>query len=456
MHTFNNHLLSLYLLLISLPLLSSMKNEFIEQLQKEQVQFANLLFTDIHGNLKEITIPIKHIAGALEQGLAFDGSSVAGCSHISDSDMFIKPDLSTARIIPWFGGINKIVVLLCDVYKNVQEEHSGDPRCILKTVMQEAADLGYVFNVGPELEFFLMKKDELAPADKLHYCAAETNVQHFIHKSSLVHALLNMDIDIEKLHHEVASGQHEVTFKYGNALNIADQIVLTKFALQSVAKEYGYHASFMPKPFEHENGSAMHIHFSLWDNLQQKNAFCTSSDYKLSDIGQQFIAGVLYHINDLAAIFNPAINSYKRLFPGYEAPTYVCWGTKNRSALIRIPQVNAQRAVRAEIRCPDPLCNPYLAFAALLKAGLDGIKKKRPLMQPVEKNVYKLTPEECKALHIAALPSCLGEALYNLQHSCLAAQLMGTKTLDQYVSLKREEVSSYNKHISQWELQRYL
>ena len=270
---------------------------------------------------------------------------------------------------------------------SIQQVHTGDPRRILKDLMQEAEDLGYVFNVGPELEFFLIKRDEIKPIDEHTYWAAETNAQHFIHKSSLLHVLISMGIDVEKLHHEVASGQHEIVLRYGNALNIADQIILAKFTLQSVAQECGHRVSFMPKPFANENGSAMHIHFSLWDSFHQRNAFCNGIDDKLSDIGQQFLAGVLYHINDLTTLFNPTINSYKRLVPGYEAPTYICWGTKNRSALVRVPQVFHQRHVRAELRCPDPMCNPYLAFAALLKTGLDGIKNKRALPHPVEENL---------------------------------------------------------------------
>ncbi len=431
-------------------------DEIVETLKEQQVLFANFLFTDIHGNIKEVTVPINHVADAIEHGLSFDGSSVPGCCSISDSDMLLKPDMSTARVIPWFMGINKTVVVLCDVYESIQQVHTGDPRRILKDLMQEAEDLGYVFNVGPELEFFLIKKDEPKPIDEHTYWAAETNAQHFIQKSSLVHVLTNMGIDVEKLHHEVAPGQHEISLRYGNALNIADQIILAKFTLQSVAQEYGHRVSFMPKPFVGQNGSAMHIHFSLWDIFQQHNAFCNGVDDKLSDVGQQFLAGVLYHINDLAALFNPTINSYKRLVPGYEAPTYICWGTKNRSALVRVPQVFHQRHVRAELRCPDPTCNPYLAFAALLKAGLDGIKNKRALPQPVEQNLYKLSKAECTARNIASLPGSLEEALYNLQHSSLASALLGTKTLGQYLALKQEEVYAYNTHVSEWEIQRYL
>ncbi len=430
--------------------------EIVETLQEQQVQFVNFLFTDIHGNIKEVTVPINHVSDAIEHGLSFDGSSVPGCSNISDSDMLLKPDMSTARIIPWFMGVNKTVIVLCDVYENVQTPHAGDPRRILKELMQEAADLGYVFNVGPELEFFILKKDETKPIDEHAYWAAETNAQHFIQKSSLVHVLTQMGIDIEKIHHEVAPGQHEVVLKYGNALHIADQLILAKFSLQSVAQEYGHHISFMPKPFANQNGSALHIHFSLWDSFHQRNAFCNGIDDKLSDIGQQFLAGVLHHINDLTALFNPTINSFKRLVPGYEAPTYICWGTKNRSALVRVPQVFHQRHVRAELRCPDPSCNPYLAFAALLKAGLDGIKNKRALPRAVEENLYKLTAHESNARTVASLPRSLEEALYNLKHSSLAKTLMGTKTLEQFLQLKQEEVHAYNTHVSAWELARFL
>lgn len=447
-----------YLLLIFCLLLcnTSFSKDILTWLDEEQVKFVNFLFCDIHGNAKEITVPIHHLPEVLEHGLAFDGSSIQGCSNISTSDMLLKPDIKTTRIIPWFVGLNKSAIIMCDIYKDIDKPHTGNPREILKNVMQEAEDLGYIFNVGPELEFFLVKNNGTEPLDNNGYCCAESNAQLFIHKSSLLHILTNMNINIEKLHHEVASGQHEISLRYGNALEIADQIILTKFTLKSVTQEYGYKVSFMPKPFANQNGSAMHIHFSLWDTFENKNAFSNGIDYKISTLGQEFISGVLYHINDLAALFNPTINSYKRLVPGYEAPIYVCWGTKNRSALVRVPQVFNQHAVRAELRCPDPMCNPYLAFAALLKAGLDGIKNKRSLMAPIEENLYKISHKECTRRNIRSLPLSLEEALYNLKQSSLASALMGRKNLQQFLRLKKKEVFNYNTHISAWEFQQYM
>lgn len=449
------HYVSLVLLLLlSCNLCNS--QDILTWFDQENVQFVNFLFSDINGDAREITVPKHHVADVLEKGLAFDGSSIPGCSNITSSDMFLIPDVNTARILPWLAGINRSAVIICDVYADIDKPHYGDPRNILKKVLQETEDLGYAFNVGPELEFFLIKKDSNEPIDKNGYCSCEINAQQFIQKSSLLHILTSMGIDVEKLHHEVASGQHEISLRYGNALNIADQIILTKFVLQSIAQEYGYQVSFMPKPFAHQNGSALHMHFSLWDNIENRNAFSNRNDFNVSSIGQQFIAGVLNHVTEFAALFNPTINSYKRLVPGYEAPIYICWGTKNRSALIRAPQVFTQNAVRAELRCPDPMCNPYLAFAALLKSGLDGIKNKRTQIEPIEENLYKISYAECLNRNIQALPHSLEEAVNNLQQSPLALSLMGEKCLEQFVTLKKKEIRDYNTHISSWELQRYM
>lgn len=429
-------------------------NDVFEHLQTQQVQMVSFLFIDITGETRTIDVPINQAHKAFEDGLTFDGSSIPGCTEIYASDMLIKPDIETVRIVPWFVGVNKLAVVICDIYKDEKTKYASSPRTILKKVIDEAQALGYTLNVGAELEFFLLKKDTLEPIDTKGYCAAETNAQYAIQKSSLLHLLTNFGIAVEKIHHEVATGQYEIALRYSDALSVADQLILTKYVLQSVAQEYGYKVAFMPKPFIDQNGSALHLHFSIWDSFQFSNLFYGENN-QLSPLAQQFIAGVLTHIKELTALFNTSINSYKRLVPGYEAPTYICWGSKNRSSLIRIPQAYSAQGARAELRSPDPLCNPYLAFAALLKAGLQGIQKKYTLANAVEQNLYHLNKQECALLNLASLPTSLDEAINAIEQSSIARSLMG-KALDVFVQLKRDEIHAYNTHISAWELNHYI
>ncbi len=429
-------------------------NDILEHLQTQQVQVVSFLFVDITGEIRAIDVPINQAHKAIEEGLTFDGSSIPGCADISSSDMLIKPDIDTMRIVPWFMGVNKMAVVICDIYKDEKTKYAGSPRSMLKRVVDEAQALGYTLNVGAELEFFLLKKDDLEPMDNKGYCAAETNAQYAIQKSSLLHLLTNFGIAIEKIHHEVATGQLELAIRYTDVLSIADQLILTKYALQSIAQEYGYKVVFMPKPFADQNGSALHMHFSLWDSFQFTNLFYGGAQ-QLSTLAQQFIAGVLTHIKELTALFNTSINSYKRLVPGYEAPTYICWGTKNRSSLIRIPHASNAHGARAELRSPDPLCNPYIAFAALLTAGLEGIQKQYTLVPAVEENLYRLEAKKRAALDLVSLPRCLHEAVELLEHSTIARRLMGP-SLDMFVKLKRKEIYAYDTHISAWELKHYI
>lgn len=429
-------------------------NDILEHLQTQQVQVVSFLFVDITGEIRAIDVPINQAHKAIEQGLTFDGSSIPGCADITSSDMLIKPDIDTMRIVPWFMGVNKLAVVICDIYKDEKTKYAGSPRSMLKRVVDEAQALGYTLNVGAELEFFLLKKDDLEPMDNKGYCAAETNAQYAIQKSSLLHLLTNFGIAIEKIHHEVATGQLELAIRYTDVLSIADQLILTKYALQSIAQEYGYKVVFMPKPFADQNGSALHMHFSLWDSFQFTNLFYGGAQ-QLSTLAQQFIAGVLTHIKELTALFNTSINSYKRLVPGYEAPTYICWGTKNRSSLIRIPYINNAHGARAELRSPDPLCNPYIAFAALLAAGLEGIQKQYASVPAVEQNLYRLEAKERNALNLMSLPRCLQEAVELLEHSAMARRLMGP-SLDMFVKLKKREIYAYDTHISAWELKHYI
>lgn len=432
----------------------SLANDVLEHLQTQQVQVVSFLFIDITGEIRAIDVPINQAHRAMEEGLTFDGSSIPGCADIAASDMLIKPDIETIRVVPWFMGFNKLAVVICDIYKDEKTKYPGSPRSMLKKMIDEAHALGYTINIGAELEFFFLKKDDLDPMDNKGYCAAEMNAQYAIQKSSLLHLLTNFGIAIEKIHHEVASGQLELALKYADALSIADQLILTKYALQSIAQEYGYKVVFMPKPFANQNGSALHMHFSIWDSFQFTNLFYGGPN-QLSTLAQQFIAGVLVHIKELTALFNTSINSYKRLVPGYEAPIYICWGTKNRSSLIRIPQTYSAQGARAELRSPDPLCNPYLAFAALLASGLEGIRKQYAPVAAIEQNLYKISAQERVALNLISLPHNLHEAIDLLEQSTIARSLMG-KTLDLFVQLKRKELHAYDTHISAWELKQYI
>ena len=433
--------------------------QILDIIQENKVQFVNFLFINLHGDIKEVTVPAHHVSNALKDGLAFDGSSIAGCANIAESDMLLKPDMDTFRIIPWLQGINKTAVIICDIWLNEDEPYPGDPRSLLKKLTHELNQMGLQFNVGPELEFFFVKKNNNTPCDTKCYWDIETDIQRSIQKSTILFLLGSFGINVEKLHHEVASGQHEISLRYNNAVSVADQLILAKYALKTIALQYDLRVTFMPKPFAGQNGSAMHIHFSLWDLFKNKNAFYHKDGlHQLSKTAEHFIAGILYHIPACTALLNPTINSFKRLVPGYEAPIYICWGTKNRSALIRIPQVKKDQssAVRAELRCPDPSCNPYLAFAALLKAGLDGIEQKHDLPDAIEDNVYTLKTNVLKSNHITALPSSLENALEQIKQSRLMHELLGSKLLEEFVTLKNQEIARYKNHISGWELEQYL
>ena len=433
-------------------------------IEEEKIQFVNFVFSDLLGNLKEITIPAKYALAKLEEGLFFDGSSVPGCTEIFQSDMFLKPDLDTFSIIPWTNNEEKTALVLCEVYRDEMTPYEADPRHILKKVTAEARQMGFEFFVGPELEFFLFKSPDFCdnsttPCDEKGYIDAEKDIYSQVNKFFMINMLKRHNINVEKLHHEVAPGQHEIVIKHGDALSIADQVTLAKHAVKSLAKNSGLQATFMPKPLYGKNGSGMHVHFSLFNTHEQKNTFYSenSSDY-LSETAHYFIAGVLHRVREITALLNPTVNSYKRLVPGYEAPIYICWGTKNRSALIRIPQCNENKpaAARAEIRSPDPSCNPYLAFAALLKAGLEGIKNKEQLSPIVEENLYKMTQQQIVNQGIESLPSSLDEAIVLLENSSFIKEFFGTRFLSEYLKTKKAELRSFATAVTDWELHRYL
>jgi glutamine synthetase len=429
-------------------------------IQSAGIRFVNLQFTDIMGMVKSVGIPVDMWQEVLDHGLWFDGSSVQGFARIAESDMLLHPDLDTFAVIPWDTDVPTARVI-CDVHLLTGEPFPGDPRNVLKRALAEAARMGYEFYTGPELEFFLFRPQPdgslfpLVPHDQASYFDVSTDLAHSVRRQ-MVTALKAFGITVEALHHEVAVGQHEIDFKYDKALRTADNAVTLRLTLKAIAQRNGLYASFMPKPVAGINGNGMHTHQSLWSN--GKNVFADPNDeYGLSTLAKKYIAGQLKHARSISAVIAPLVNSYKRLVPGYEAPVYLSWARTNRSALIRIPKVSPGRvstATRIELRCPDPSANPYLAFAVMLMAGLDGIQRDLPVPEPHEENLYHL--DETALAKLMAMPGSLGEAIEELKNSELARAVLGDHLFDRYVEGRVQEWDEYRINVSQWELERYL
>jgi glutamine synthetase len=441
-----------------------LKREIIKRVKNDKVTFIQLQFTDLNGILKGVTIPISKLEDAIEDGIWFDGSSIEGFTRIFESDMYLKLDVNTYSVIPWTkrnASQDIVARFICDVFMPDGSPFEGDPRFILKKQLEKAKKSGFIFNVGPELEFFLFKKEngklEPLPHDNASYFDQTTDLAVEI-RQEMTTALREFGIDVETLHHEVASGQHEIDFKYADALTIADQASTFKFTLKWIASHHNLHATFMPKPIAGINGSGMHVHQSLF-NLKGRNLFFDPiDDYNLSKTAKYFIQGQLSHIKAMNAILNPTINSYKRLVVGYEAPVYIAWGQRNRSALIRIPRYTPgrEKAVRAELRCPDPTANPYLAFAVMIAAGLDGIKKKIFPPKPIEENIYEFTNEEAALRNIDVLPRDITESLKYLEKDNVIREAIGEYSYQKIYQLKMKEWESYNLQVTPWEIKQYL
>jgi glutamine synthetase len=435
------------------------RRHVLEQAEAEGVEFVLLWFTDIEGHLKSFAITPGELEDALDDGMGFDGSSITGFNAIEESDMVAIPDPSTFRLMPWKPGETKVCRMICDVVTPDGRPYEGDPRYVLRRALERMNTMGFeTFNVGPELEYFLFRDDKATePLDEGGYFAMTTMDAASELRQETVRALEHMGIPIEYVHHEVGPSQHEIDMRYAPALEMADHTVTYRLVVKEIAKKAGYHATFMPKPIFGENGSGMHTHQSLF--ADGRNAFFDGDDgWHLSEAGKAFIAGQLRHAREIAAVFAQWVNSYKRLVPGYEAPVYVAWSQRNRSALIRIPlyKPGSEQATRAEIRCPDPACNPYLTFACLLHAGLEGIERGYELTEPMETNLYHLTPEQRRERGIVSLPETLGEAIDELAQSELARKALGPHIFDRYVELKRMEWDEYRVQLTRWELERYL
>ena len=433
----------------------------IKQIIKERnVRFIKLQFVDINGQVKNISIPASHIDKILANEIMLDGSSIKGFRSIETSDMFFYPDKNTFEILPWrdMEGYESARII-CDIYNADGTPFEGCPRCNLKRLMNEAKKLGFTMNMGPEAEFFLFSKDEngditTSTMDNAGYYDVGPEDLGEDVRSDIVNTLQEMNFDIEASHHEVADGQHEVDFKYADILTTADNVATFKVVVKAIAALHDLHATFMPKPIYGINGSGMHCNISLFKD--GKNAFYDeNSEYQLSDTAKYAIGGLLKHVKSITAILNPTVNSYKRLVPGYEAPVYLAWSLANRSALLRVP---AKRGVatRVELRSPDPACNPYLAFAIILEACLDGIRNKIEPPAPVESNIYKLTNKERKRQKIDSLPGTLIEAVDLINKSLVANAALGQHIMNEFVLAKEKEWDDYRTCVTQWEIDKYL
>jgi glutamine synthetase len=433
------------------------RQDVLRRVKERHVEFVHLWFTDIEGHLKSFAITLDELEGALDDGMGFDGSSISGFNAIEESDMVAIPDPATFQLMP--NGGHVVGRMICDVVTPDGKPYDGDPRYVLRLALERMEGMGFdTFNVGPELEYFLFKSDDgTETLDEGGYFAMTTMDAASDLRHDTVKALESMGIPIEYVHHEVGPSQHEIDMRYANALDMADHTITYRLVVKEIAKKAGYHATFMPKPLFGENGSGMHTHQSLF--ADGKNAFFDEDDdWHLSEVGKAFIAGQLHHAREISAVFAQWVNSYKRLVPGYEAPVYVAWSRRNRSALIRIPlyKPGNEQATRAEIRCPDPACNPYLTFAALLHAGLEGIEKGYELPPPMEQNLYHLTAEQRRERGIVALPETLGEAIDELAASDLVRRALGPHIFDRYVELKRKEWDDYRVQLTPWEMEKYL
>ncbi|MFI3300377.1 MAG: type I glutamate--ammonia ligase [Candidatus Gastranaerophilales bacterium] len=429
-------------------------------IKEHNIKFIKLQFVDINGQSKNMSVPAEHIDKILANEIMLDGSSIKGFRSIETSDMFFYPDKNSFQILPWrnINGINS-ARLICDIHNADGTPFEGCPRCNLKRIIKKAEQYGFSMNIGPEAEFFLFKKDEqgnltTTPSDKAGYYDAGPDDLGEDVRSDIVFTLQEMGFDIEASHHEVADGQHEVDFRYADVLTAADNVATFKIAVKAIAASHDLHATFMPKPIFGINGSGMHCNVSLFKD--GKNAFYDEkSEFQLTDVAKYSIGGLLRHVKGITAALNPTVNSFKRLVPGYEAPVYLAWSLANRSALVRVPAKRGN-ATRIELRSPDPSCNPYIAFAAILEACLDGVCNKIDPPAPVESNIYKLSTKERKKQRIDSLPGSLVEALENFEKSPVAQSALGEHIYKEFVSAKYKEWDSFRTYVSGWEIDKYL
>ncbi len=436
-----------------------MKEYVLKKARDHNIKFIRLWFTDVQGFLKSFAITVEELESALTEGMGFDGSSIEGFSRIEESDVIAMPDPNTFQILPWSPEENGVARIFCDILEPDRSNFKGDPRWVLKKMLKKAKDLGFTFYVGPELEFFYFKNDTGEPQilDKGGYFDLTTlDVASELRRNTVLY-LESMGIGVEYSHHEVAPSQHEIDLRYTDALTMADNAMTYRLIVKEVATRHGVYATFMPKPLFGVNGSGMHTHQSLFKG--DKNAFYDPGDqYHLSDTGKYYIAGILRHCKEIVAITNQWVNSYKRLVPGYEAPVYISWARRNRSTLVRVPMYKPgkETSTRVEFRCPDPACNPYLAFSVMLAAGLEGIKNKYPLPKPIEENIFEMDVLKREESKIETLPDNLLEAVKLMEKSELVRETLGDHIFYKFIENKKIEWDRYRTHVSKYELDSYL
>ncbi len=434
------------------------KQEIMQKVKREKIEFIDLMFSDLSGRSKNVTISPRELKDCLDNGKWFDGSSIQGFTRIHESDMMLIPDLSTFIILPWPRDTTRAARMICDVYDPSKNPFVGDPRYALKRVQEEAKKEGYFYYVGPEMEFFLFRSKESRDYhDTAGYFDFSPRDMATDIRAVMVSTLEGLGINVEMTHHEVAPSQHEIDIEYGKALNTADKVMVLKQAIKKVADSRDLHVTFMPKPVFGINGSGMHTHQSLFDEDGNNLFYDRKDKYRLSSLAYHFMGGQLKHVREMAAVLCPTVNSYKRLVRGYEAPVYICWAQRNRSALIRVPRYSRGRkkSTRLELRCPDPSCNPYLAFAVMLAAGLKGIKEKIDPPDPVEEDVYGFDDAKLAKFYIKTLPEDLGEALEEFKRSKLMKQTLGEHIFSKYFDIKMTEWKEFQRNVTDWELKKY-
>lgn len=438
--------------------------ELMSKVERDDVKFISLQFTDVTGSVKSVDITPERLSGALEDGVWFDGSSVEGFARVQESDMRLVLDPDTYVVLPWSPSELRRARVFCDIYRPSGEPFLGDPRGTLKRVLAQIEKRDWTFNVGPEPEFFLFKRNGAhdihpVPYDVGGYFDFSSRDQATLVRTELMHALSKMGLEVEMGHHEVARGQHEIDFRYADALRAADNVTTMKYTVKAIAAKYDLVASFMPKPIFGVNGSGMHCHQSIFSKDGENLFYSEDDENHLSPLAYQFIAGQLAHARGMSAILAPTTNSYKRLVPGYEAPVYIGWAQINRSALIRLPRYTRGRnkSVRLELRCPDPAANPYLAFAAMLAAGMDGVERDLSCPDPLNNlNIWNLTAEERQKMDIGALPGSLAEAMHEFEGNQIIQNALGENICDVFSRAKWTEVEEYRTHVTDWEISRYL
>jgi glutamine synthetase len=432
--------------------------DILKSIDEAGVKYIRLCFTDILGRLKGMTLTRSEIEQVLDEGQGFDGSSIEGFVRIEESDLMAIPDNRSFRIFPWLIGGERVAMMFCDIQTPDGKPYDGDPRYVLQRMLAKIQEKNWTYNVGPEIEYFYFKTHESPDIIDTggYFDYTMTDIATEMRKKTAT-ALEQIGIPVECSHHEVAPSQHEIDLKYQDALVMADFAQIYKFVVKEVASNAGYYATFMPKPLHAENGSGMHTHMSLFEN--GKNLFYDQKDqYHLSDIARHFVAGILTHIREICIITNQWVNSYKRLVPGYEAPCYISWGRRNRSSLVRVPmyRVGKEKATRVELRSPDPACNPYLAFAVMLAAGLRGLEKKYELPDPVEENIFHMTSEKREDTGIDSLPGSLEEAIHAAKDSELLRETLGEHIFEQLLANKLVEWDAFRTVVTRYEIDKYM